>query len=47
MTRTLTAKQDKFLSVLFDEANGDVVQAKLLAGYSENTSTTEIIRGLK
>jgi len=47
MTRNLTAKQDKFLSVLFDEADGDVVQAKLLAGYSENTSTTEIIRGLK
>ena len=47
MTRNLTAKQDKFLSVLFDEAGGDVVQAKLLAGYSENTSTTEVIRGLK
>lgn len=47
MNRTLTAKQNKFLSVLFDEAEGDVVRAKLLAGYSENTSTTEIIRGLK
>ena len=47
MTRNLTAKQNKFLSVLFDEADGDVVKAKLLAGYSENTSTTEIIRGLK
>ena len=47
MTRNLTAKQDKFLSVLFDEADGDVVKAKLLAGYSETTSTTEIIRGLK
>lgn len=47
MNRNLTAKQDKFLSVLFDEAGGDVVQAKLLAGYSENTSTTEVIRGLK
>ena len=47
MTRNLTAKQNKFLSVLFDEADGDVVKAKLLAGYSETTSTTEIIRGLK
>jgi hypothetical protein len=47
MTKNLTEKQDKFISVLFDEASGDVVQAKLLAGYSENTSTTEIIRGLK
>ena len=47
MLKNLTAKQDKFLSVLFDEADGDVVKAKLIAGYSENTSTTEIIRGLK
>jgi hypothetical protein len=47
MTRNLTEKQNKFLSILFDEASGDVVQAKLLAGYSESTSTTEIIRGLK
>jgi hypothetical protein len=47
MSRNLTAKQNKFLSALFDEAEGDVVKAKLLAGYSENTSTTEIIRGMK
>ena len=47
MSRNLTAKQNKFLSALFDEAEGDVVNAKLLAGYSENTSTTEIIRGMK
>ena len=46
MSRNLTAKQNKFLSALFDEAEGDVVKAKLLAGYSENTSTTEIIRGM-
>ena len=47
MSRNLTAKQNKFLSALFDEAEGDVVKAKLHAGYSENTSTTEIIRGMK
>jgi hypothetical protein len=45
--RQLTEKQEKFLEVLFDEAGGDVVRAKILAGYSENMSTTEIIKGIK
>ena len=35
------------MSTLFDEADGDVVQAKKLAGYSETTSTSEIVKGLK
>jgi hypothetical protein len=47
MARNLTEKQEKFLDVLFDEAGGDVVRAKILAGYSENVSTTEIIKGIK
>ena len=47
MTRQLTEKQQKFLSVLFDEANGDVVTAKKLAGYSESSSTTDIVKGMK
>lgn len=47
MPRQLTEKQEKFLEVLFDEAGGDVVRAKILAGYSENVSTTEVIRGIK
>ena len=47
MSTNLTEKQSSFLSVLFDEAGGDVVKAKLLAGYAESTSTTEIIRGLR
>jgi len=47
MTRQLTEKQQKFLSVLFDEANGDVVTAKKLAGYSNASTTAEIIKGLK
>ena len=34
--RELTERQQKFLEVLFDQANGDPVQAKLLAGYSEH-----------
>ena len=45
--RTLTEKQQKFLNVLFDEAGGSVVEAKRLAGYSENNSTTEIVKSLK
>jgi hypothetical protein len=47
MARNLTERQQKFLDVLFDEAGGDVVRAKILAGYSENVSTTEIIKGIK
>jgi len=45
--RTLTEKQQRFLDVLFDEAGGDVVRAKELAGYSPNNSTTEIIKAIK
>ena len=45
--KTLTEKQQRFLDVLFDEAGGDVVRAKELAGYSPNNSTTEIIKTIK
>ena len=47
MAKELTEKQQKFLDVLFDEANGDVVQAKILAGYSPTSSTSDIVRGIK
>ena len=47
MTKNLTDKQQMFLNVLFDQAAGDVVQAKRLAGYSDTTSTTEVIRSMK
>jgi len=47
MARQLTEKQQKFLSVLFDEAGGSVTLAKTLAGYSEASSTTDITKGLK
>tara|TARA_Y100001938_G_C7894546_1_gene331459 strand:- start:291 stop:659 length:369 start_codon:yes stop_codon:yes gene_type:complete len=45
--RELTERQKKFLEVLFEEANGDVVQAKLLAGYSEHSSTSSIVASMK
>ena len=45
--RVLTEKQQKFLDVLFEEAHGDFVQAKRLAGYSDNMSTSEVIKSLK
>jgi hypothetical protein len=47
MARNLTEKQQKFLDVLFDEAGGDVVRAKQLAGYADGVSTTEVIKGIK
>ena len=47
MAKNLTDNQQRFLAVLFEEANGDVVTAKRLAGYSETTSTTVIVEALK
>ena len=47
MARELNERQQKFLEVLFEDAGGDVVAAKKLAGYSENTPTTAIVKGLK
>ena len=47
MARALTEKQQKLLAVLFDEAGGDIVIAKRLAGYSDATSSTEVINSLK
>jgi hypothetical protein len=47
MARELTDKQQMFLTVLFEEAKGNYVQAKKLAGYSETYSTKEIVEGLE
>ena len=47
MARTLTEKQQKLLAVLFDEAGGDIVTAKKLAGYSDATSSTEVVNSIK
>jgi len=38
MARQLTDKQQKFLAVLFDEAGGDMVAAKKMAGYADTSS---------
>ena len=47
MTRKLTEKQQAFLDVLFEEAQGSFVEAKKLAGYSNNVSTTIIVEALE
>ena len=47
VARQLTDKQQKFLAVLFDEAAGDMVAAKKMAGYADTSSTAEIVKGLK
>ena len=47
MARELTVKQRVFLDVLFEEAKGDMVQAKKIAGYADSSSTSEIVKGLK
>ena len=47
MARELTVKQRVFLDVLFEQAGGDMVQAKKIAGYADSSSTSEIIKGLK
>ena len=47
MSRVLNEKQQLFMQVLFDEAQGDVVQANKLAGYADGSSTKAIIEGLK
>tara|TARA_R110000822_G_C15130068_1_gene475021 strand:- start:297 stop:671 length:375 start_codon:yes stop_codon:yes gene_type:complete len=44
--RALTEKQELFLSVLFDEAEGDPLRAKRIAGYSENVSTSLVTASL-
>ena len=44
MTKNLTEKQQKFMAVLFEEANGDVVSDKKIAGYSDTHQTTEVIK---
>lgn len=47
MARQLTDQQRLFLEVLFDEAEGDPVAAKKLAGYSPTYPTSQIIKTLK
>jgi len=46
MARNLTEKQQKFLDVLFEEAKGDPVQAKKLAGYADGVPSTVVVNAL-
>ena len=45
--RELTTKQKTFLQVLFDEADGDYIKAKQIAGYSTTTTAAEVLRSVK
>lgn len=47
MAKTLTDQQRLFLEVLFDQANGDVVKAKKLAGYHDTYPTSSVIKTLQ
>lgn len=42
MTKDYTDKQQKFLEVLFTEANGDLRTAATIAGYSPNTRLGDV-----
>lgn len=44
--RELTEKQQLFLDVLFEEAEGDPLRAKKLAGYSDNVPTSVVTASL-
>ena len=44
--RELTDKQQLFLDVLFEEAEGDPLTAKKLAGYSDNVPTSYVTASL-
>ena len=45
--KKLSEHQQKFLEVLFDEAGGNYVLAKKLAGYAETISAASVVRSLK
>ena len=47
MARNLTEKQQRFLDVLFEEAQGNLVTAKKLAGYSHEVATSKITNSLQ
>tara|TARA_R100001510_G_scaffold45019_1_gene41620 strand:- start:535 stop:897 length:363 start_codon:yes stop_codon:yes gene_type:complete len=46
MRKNITEKQQKFLDVLFEDAQGDPVKAKKLAGYADAVSSTQIVNSL-
>jgi len=47
MGRKLSERQQKFLDALFAEANGNIKDAKIMAGYSPNSNNNEIIKSMK
>lgn len=47
MAKKLTEQQQLFLEVLFDEANGDFVKAKKLAGYADSYPTSSVVKTLE
>jgi|TARA_R110000851_G_scaffold221958_4_gene374786 hypothetical protein len=47
MARKLTEMQQAFLDVLFEDAKGSYVEAKKIAGYSPNVSTSSIVEALE
>lgn len=47
MSRNLTEKQQKFLDVLFEEAQGNLSQARKMAGYAETVATSAIVNSLQ
>lgn len=47
MARELTEMQQKFLDVLFEEAEGDALVAKKLAGYSDNVGTAQVLASVE
>jgi hypothetical protein len=47
MTRQLTEMQQRFLDVLFEEAQGDALAAKKLAGYSDTVATSQVLASLE
>ena len=46
MTRNLTEKRQKFLDVLFEEAGGNLVTAKKLAGYADAVTSRQVAEPL-
>jgi hypothetical protein len=44
--RALTEKQELFLAVLFEDAEGDPLVAKKMAGYSDNVPTSSVTASL-
>ena len=46
MAKNLTEKQQKFLDVLFDEAGGNLVKAKKLAGYADAVTSKQVAEPL-